>query len=648
MRKWFFVILVTAIAGPCLAQSSVVDDSFFSPALNIEKAVDVYLPSGYNPEDEETRYPVIYFLHGGSSNQNGYSEVLSVADDLIGSTILPVIIVKPDGNTGPYNGWNWWSNSSTLGMIEDYIAIDLVSYIDSTYNTDARPEKRALMGHSMGATGSMIIGLHNPERFAAIVSHTGALDTKVYFDFTIPTILNEAGGSGPFNPSDGTYTTLMFADAAAWSPNPDNPPHHLDLPIDNEGNLIPTVLERWSSFNPSEIIASFTQETLPDLYLDCGEAEPRFLVPNEAFCDSMTVHDLPYRYEPYPGGHMNLLPQRYPISLAFVDSVFHPDLGRAGAAYAVESCYEPGSGDAQICVSTTNNEDHTLLLQATIYNESFTGMETIDLFDDGEHGDGEEGDGLFGGTCQIPEIEDIWWIDVWVMDQTAGTSLNQLRLGAFTTIGPLQYASHTIYPEETDPVIGETTFIRLWMENAGSTVSATDLTMKLTIEEQYGSFLLGDEQMIGDIAPGDSATHPNSFRVELSENCEPGVAVPITITVSSGGFPFWYDFFEIIPVSNNEAEAQQMLASNYAIESAWPNPFNSFTNLSVTLPAEGQYRLSIVNIQGQVVQTLLHGSKTAGRQVVPLDASELASGVYFATLKSKLHGVRTQKLVLCK
>ena len=80
----------------------------------------------------------------------------------------------------------------------------------------------------------------------------------------------------------------------------------------------------------------------------------------------------------------------------------------------------------------------------------------------------------------------------------------------------------------------------------------------------------------------------------------------------------------------------------------YPNPFNPATKISFILPATGTATLSVYNILGQKVATLVDGV-VRGKEVqtVSFDGSALASGVYYYRLQSG-QNVETKKMVLIK
>ncbi|TKJ42388.1 hypothetical protein CEE37_01525 [candidate division LCP-89 bacterium B3_LCP] len=81
--------------------------------------------------------------------------------------------------------------------------------------------------------------------------------------------------------------------------------------------------------------------------------------------------------------------------------------------------------------------------------------------------------------------------------------------------------------------------------------------------------------------------------------------------------------------------------------SSSPNPFNPVTSLSFTIPVAGHTKLTIYNLAGQVITTLLNREIEGGSHRMSFDGSHLASGIYLALLESgQLHQV--ERLLLIK
>ena len=84
-----------------------------------------------------------------------------------------------------------------------------------------------------------------------------------------------------------------------------------------------------------------------------------------------------------------------------------------------------------------------------------------------------------------------------------------------------------------------------------------------------------------------------------------------------------------------------------ALNPSYPNPFNSETTLSYTLPTASDIRLEVFTLSGQRVAVLHEGFQAAGYHTIALDASDLASGVYLYRLTTP-EGRFAQKFTLLR
>ncbi len=74
--------------------------------------------------------------------------------------------------------------------------------------------------------------------------------------------------------------------------------------------------------------------------------------------------------------------------------------------------------------------------------------------------------------------------------------------------------------------------------------------------------------------------------------------------------------------------------SEFALDQNYPNPFNPTTTISFSLPHSANTTLTVFNVLGQEVATLINGYTTVGAHQVQFDATRLASGTYFYRLTS--------------
>ena len=136
----------------------------------------VYLPEGYDGLQDH-RYPVIYYLHGGTGNQREASWLIERVHKAIAENEMsPVIIVSPQAlPIGWYINANPSDSAVQSGPIEDVMMNDLIPYIDSHYRTVADASGRGIEGFSMGGRGALALAFSHPEVFGAVSSIAGAV-----------------------------------------------------------------------------------------------------------------------------------------------------------------------------------------------------------------------------------------------------------------------------------------------------------------------------------------------------------------------------------------------------------------------------------------------------------------------------------------
>src|SRR5580765_8334912 len=134
----------------------------------VDRDALVFLPPSYH-QDRTRRYPVVYALHGYSIGAEQWSKEIHVPQTIEGAFAKgarEMIVVIPDSKT-VHNG-SMYSSSVTTGDFENYIARDVVSYIDAHYRTIPHRNSRGLVGHSMGGYGASRIGMKYSDVFSSV------------------------------------------------------------------------------------------------------------------------------------------------------------------------------------------------------------------------------------------------------------------------------------------------------------------------------------------------------------------------------------------------------------------------------------------------------------------------------------------------
>jgi S-formylglutathione hydrolase len=303
-----------------------------------ERDVFVYLPAGY--EDSGRRYATAYLLHAFGQNaetlvnpptdrQRWQPPIVDVLDPVFGRMrVPPMIVVIPDGCSRW--GCGQWVDSPVSGHFGSYVAKDVVSFVDSTYRTVAKPASRGVFGFSSGGMGAWNIVSQNPDVFAAmaVLSADSFLDLthKVLAYEYLDSIWPQAPG-GPVEGNDSSMVTYAYS--AAYSPNPGKPPYFVDLPVAwPSGELIPEVWKRWLSYDPVENYRDRLDNlrSLSGILLDTGVHDEHELHwGHRVLSHRLTEAGVAHKITENPGNHGGRSRERLQMALEWLGQVLEHD-----------------------------------------------------------------------------------------------------------------------------------------------------------------------------------------------------------------------------------------------------------------------------------------------------------------------------------
>jgi enterochelin esterase-like enzyme len=281
-----------------------------------DRDVTIYLPPSY-ATDKSKRYPVIYLLHGYGGRDDTFNGRLATLPDssdnqIKAGAVKEMIVVMPNSYT--LHKGSMYSNSVTTGDWEGYVAVDLVAYVDSHYRTIPNRASRGLGGHSMGGYGALKIGMKHPEVFSALyLMSSCCLNASLTFDpgriapseaIKTREAAEEAARGRGFGPS------TLLAEAAAWSPNPKNPPLYFDLPV-KDGKPQPDVIAKWAANAPLAMLPQWVPnlKKYNAIAIEIGTKDGLYRT-NKQLDDMMTGFGVTHTYEEYDGDHTNRVFER--------------------------------------------------------------------------------------------------------------------------------------------------------------------------------------------------------------------------------------------------------------------------------------------------------------------------------------------------
>ena len=277
----------------------------------VDRDAVVILPPSYGSEPSR-RYPVVYALHGYSIGAEQWTHEIHVPQTIEGAFAKgakEMIVVLPDAKT-VHNG-SMYSNSITTGNFEDYVAYDVVAYMDAHYRTIADRNSRGLVGHSMGGYGASRIGMKHPDVFGSL--------------YIMSPCCMSARGAGPANPEAEAALAAVktpadseklpfglraqLASAAAWSPDPKKPPLYLDLPVGADRDA---VLAKWAANAPLAFVDQYVQNLRQyrAIAIDVGDQDG-LRVDAGKLHDILDSYGIQNSFEIYPGTHTSNVAFRF-------------------------------------------------------------------------------------------------------------------------------------------------------------------------------------------------------------------------------------------------------------------------------------------------------------------------------------------------
>jgi hypothetical protein len=185
--------------------------------------------------------------------------------------------------------------------------------------------------------------------------------------------------------------------------------------------------------------------------------------------------------------------------------------------------------------------------------------------------------------------------------------------------------------------------------------------MYLTLDENYDFVTQAEDvNMTWDLS-----SLPEHISMTLTDNIS-GDVIDLTqqsevtfATVEKGSFPAYGSGgvniypqvgeaqFQLTIVYGSAGVEEQPVPKEFVLYPAYPNPFNPSTTIRFDLPEEGFITLSVYDITGKLVETLINEVLQQGSHNILWQPQNLPSGNYFVQLKSR-NRTFTQKLTLLK
>ena len=257
------------------------------------------------------------------------------------------------------------------------------------------------------------------------------------------------------------------------------------------------------------------------------------------------------------------------------------------------------------------------------------------------------------GRPGATEISSYWSV-FWTTANADGSALDvddehnmrsSLDAGGNLMLASMDYLSSRV---ETSPLITDYMHVDSWINNNGgfvlTGVAGNPLTDGMSLPIIGGPFPVNNSDAVVVSSPGEAifTSPPGNKGISVEEGAHKLVflAFPFECIKTADPDPNnqntliqrVLDWFQI-PAGVEDAEVERL-----ALRQNYPNPFNPVTRLAFTVPeGAGRVTLTVHNVNGQVVRTLVDEELSAGPALAVWDGTDeagenLASGIYFAKL----------------
>ena len=316
-------------------------------------------------------------------------------------------------------------------------------------------------------------------------------------------------------------------------------------------------------------------------------------------------------------------------AMAWINSMIH--------AYNVKShssFITPLIDTLTITSNVANPNNHNINIASIINTLDNILVDSIPMFDDGNHGDSLAGDGLYGSYLNPLSSENVFTISASVTDLDSNYYHLLPNATRFTTIGPVLVEDFYFYGSDTIPNHGDPLLMKIILKNEGTVTTASNISATLTAIDTNAFVTRIINPNYGNIAAGATATTGGFYQIRFNDVEPDSIFAYFKLEIGSEDYVFWTNTISIFMFKDPTGilSREESIPKQFSLNQNYPNPFNPSTTIEFTLPKSEYVKLKVYNILGKEVTTLASNKLNPGNHIYTFDGKNLASGIYYYQL----------------
>ncbi|MCB0283588.1 MAG: T9SS type A sorting domain-containing protein [Calditrichaeota bacterium] len=600
-----------------------------------ERTYLLYAPAAY---DGKEPWPLVINYHGFSSDNINQMEIHSKMN-LVADT-AHFLVAYPQGLEvddqifgGQGTGWNipgdYKANHDDIAFTEE-----MINQIDDDFNVDK--DQIYATGWSNGSFMAFYLACALPTKIAAVAGVSGPMSFGLMeacrIERPLP-VLFIHGTSDPVVPFDGIDNSFPAAI--------ETPLFWVQHNGCSEDPIVTELPDTYTNDNSTVTLMSYT---------GCDdESEVLFYKVNNA------GHGWPGGSPSFPligstNRDINASSEIWNFFKRHSNSLTNVAYGKS---LEINPRYIDPNGDSlHIRAQVENPQTHSSSILVLIEGTQQSYSDSIELFDDGMHMDEYPNDNIYGNEIWLSGLNE-GQFDLTLKTEDHEENMNHYfhKKETFVTYGPIVPAKPKPYIDGSYSERNRLQRIYLVLENKGNTAVAKDISAQIKSQDPRVAQIFLDIANFNEIEAGKADTSFNILTFNYSEGYTPDSTInnPIKfhIDIYNKQSLIWSDSADYI-VTDIEKISEQKLLRKYSLYQNFPNPFNPSTVIHYEVPLSSKVRLTIYDLQGREIQTVVNKQQNAGHYQVTFDASNLPSGIYFYELKTSSGFSQTKKMVVLK